>query len=382
MHIGINAHLLARTGTYREAGLSKHISALIRHLLALDSPHRWTIFVGHGQRPPWLTDSARVRVRESRIPTLRPPVRIAWEQTVLPLAAARARLPLLACPVNIRPVGCPCPAVVTVHDLIFLRDPARYQASKRLYLQALTGWSVRHARRVIAVSEATAADITGLLGVPRRRITVIPNGVEADGLRPLPPAEVAAFRRAKGLPDNVILYVGTLEPRKNLPALVRAFAAVREATGATLVIAGGKGWFYEEIFRTVRELGLEDAVRFPGYVPDAELPLWYNSARVFAYPSVYEGFGLPALEALACGVPVIAADTSALPEVVGTAGVLVDPHSDAALAAALRAVLTDPALAARLAAAGPAQAARFSWDAAARQTLAVYESAIAGNSQR
>src|SRR5262245_39339682 len=133
MHISINAHLLARTGTYREAGLSKHISALVRHLMALDSPHRWTIFIGKGQRPAWLTDSPRVRVRESRISTLRPPMRIAWEQTVLPFDMARYRAAVLACPVNVRPVLCPAPTVVTVHDLIFLRYPERYQAGKRIY---------------------------------------------------------------------------------------------------------------------------------------------------------------------------------------------------------------------------------------------------------
>lgn len=375
MQIGINAHLLARTGTYREAGLSKHIAALVGHLLALETPHHWTVFVGKGQRPPWLGDTPQVTVRESRVPTLRPPARIAWEQTILPFDAALGRLDVLACPVNVRPVLPTPPAVVTVHDLVFLRYPDRFRRSKRLYLQALTGLSVRRARRVIAVSECTANDIVELLGLPRRRITVIPNGLDNPALRPLPPAEIAAFRRAKGLPDRVILYVGTLEPRKNLPALIRAYAAVRAETGATLVLAGGKGWFYEEIFGTVRALGLADVVRFPGYVPDAELPLWYNSAEVFAYPSLYEGFGLPALEAMACGVPVIAANTSALPEVMGGAGLLVAPTDEAALAAALRAVLGDPALAARLRAAGPPQAARFSWATSARRTLAVYESA-------
>ena len=132
MHIAINAHLLARTGTYREAGLSKHISALVRHLLALDSPHSWTIFVGKGQRPAWLTGTAHVRVRESRIPTLRPPVRIAWEQSVLPLDTVGYRAGVLACPVNIRPVLCPAPTGVTVHDHIFLRYPERYQPGKRI----------------------------------------------------------------------------------------------------------------------------------------------------------------------------------------------------------------------------------------------------------
>ena len=375
MHIGVNAQLLARTGTYREAGLSKHIAALLEHLLVPGTPHRWTIFTAPGQRPDWLRSGPQVRVVESRLPTVRPPVRIAWEQTVLPLAAARAGLDLLACPVAIRPLVAPCPTVVTIHDLIFLHYPTGYPALKRLYLGALTGWSARRARAVIAVSAATARDVERLLGVPRERIRVVPNGVDTAALRPLPTADVAAFRAAHGLPERIILYLGTLEPRKNVPRLVRAFAAIRERTGATLVVAGGKGWFYEEIFRTVRALGLEECVRFPGYVPDAELPLWYNSAEVFAYPSLYEGFGLPALEALACGVPVIAASTSAFPEVVGDAGLLVDPESDAALAAALERVLTDPALAGRLRAGGPAHARQFSWDASARATLAVYEQA-------
>jgi glycosyltransferase involved in cell wall biosynthesis len=381
MHVGINAHLLAFTGDYRAAGLSKHIADLIPALLALDDDTRYTIYTGSGarNRPPGFACSPRARLSESRWPTLRPEPRIVWEQTVLPVAALRDRLDVLHCPVLIQPVVSPVPTVITVHDLIFLRYPERYPRAKRLYLTALARASVRRARRIIAVSEATRRDLQALLGVPPQRVTVIPNGVDHARYYPRPPAEIAAFRAAHDLPERMILYIGTLEPRKNLPQLLRAYAAVRAGLGgACLVIGGAKGWFYDEIFRVAQELGLDsgpDAVRFAGYIPDAEQPLWYNSATAFVYPSVYEGFGLPPLEALACGIPVIAADRSALPEVVGNAGLLVDPDSEAALAAALRAVVNDPALAARLRAAGPAQAARFSWPASAEATLAVYRAA-------
>ena len=380
MHIGINAHLLAFTGDYRAAGLSKHIGDLITALLDQPDDTHYTLFTGPGARnaPPGFAQSPRAQVQASRWPTLQPEVRIAWEQTVLPVVAVRAGLDLLHCPVLVQPLLCPVPTVITVHDLIFLRYPDRFPRLKRLYLTALAGASLRRARRIIAVSTATKRDLTALLGIAPGRITVVPNGVDLARFTPQPPAAVVAFRRAHDVPDRSILYLGTLEPRKNLPTLLRAYAAVRAELGdVPLLIGGGKGWFYDEIFRVVRELGLDDgrAVRFLGYVPDADLPMWYNSATVFVYPSEYEGFGLPALEALACGLPVIAADRSALPEVVGDAGLLVDPHSVAALAAALRAVLTDTALATRLRAAGPQQAAHFPWTRAAHETLAVYRAA-------
>jgi glycosyltransferase involved in cell wall biosynthesis len=381
MHVGINAHLLAFTGDYRAAGLSKHIADLIPALLALDDDTRYTIYTGPGarHRPPGFAQSRRARLRQTRWPTLRPEPRILWEQTVLPVATLRDRLDVLHCPVLIQPVVSPVPTVVTVHDLIFLRYPERFPRAQRLYLTTLARASARRAGRLIAVSQATRRDLQALLGVPPERVTVIPNGVDHARYYPRPPAEIAAFRAAHDLPERMILYIGTLEPRKNLPQLLRAYAAARaDLGGARLVVGGAKGWFYDEIFRVAQELGLTggpDAVRFAGYIPDADQPLWYNSATAFVYPSVYEGFGLPPLEALACGIPVIAADRSALPEVVGTAGVLVDPDSETALAAALRAVVNDPALAARLRAAGPAQAARFSWPASAAATLAVYRAA-------
>ncbi|MGI8589038.1 MAG: glycosyltransferase family 4 protein [Chloroflexia bacterium] len=380
MHIGINAQLLAFTGDYRAAGVSKHIADLITALLALPDDTRYTLYIGPGARgrPTDFVASGRARLRVSRWPTVQPEARIAWEQTALPLLAARDLLDVLHCPVLVRPFVSPVPTVITVHDLVFLRYPQRFPLAKRLYLTALARVSVRRASRIIAVSEATRRDLGELLGVPAGRVTVVPNGVDLRRFHPRPADQVEAFRREHGLPERMILYIGTLEPRKNLTTLLRAYAAAKaDLGGARLVIGGGEGWFYDEIFRTAAELGLldgPDAVRFAGYVPDAELALWYNSATAFVYPSDYEGFGLPPLEAMASGVPTVVADRSSLPEVVGDAGLLVDPHSTAALADALRAVLR-PETAAGFAEAGPRRAARFPWSAAAEATLRVYREA-------
>jgi glycosyltransferase involved in cell wall biosynthesis len=383
MHVGINAQLLAFTEDYRAAGLSQHIQDLITSLLALPDDTRYTLYVGPGarDRPRSFARSLRAEIRETRWPTLQPEARIAWEQTALPIRARRDGLDLLHCPVLIQPLLASVPTVVTAHDLIFLRYPDRFPPPKRFYLRALAARSLRGARQVIAVSEATKRDVAGLMGIPERKITVVPNGVDSRRFYRRSPDKIAAFRAEHGLPARVILYLGTLEPRKNLPLLLRAYAAARaDLEGAQLVIGGAKGWYYQEIFRVARALGLDSgpgAVRFLGYVPDGELPMWYNSATAFVYPSEYEGFGLPPLEAMACGTPVIAADRAALPEVVGDAGLLIDPTSEPALADALRAVLCRPEVAGRLAAAGVARAARFPWSGAAAATLAVYHAALA-----
>jgi glycosyltransferase involved in cell wall biosynthesis len=192
---------------------------------------------------------------------------------------------------------------------------------------------------------------------------------------------VERFRRQKGLPERTILYLGTIEPRKNISSLVRAYHRLVESwpgsglghASPRLVIAGGKGWGWEDITALVERLGLTGQVLFPGFVPDNELPLWYNTAECFVYPSLYEGFGLPVLEAMACGTPVITSNTSSLPEVVGEAGLTVSPEDDEGLAENMRRVLTDPGLRGRLSEQGVERAALFSWQEATRQTLSVYD---------
>jgi glycosyltransferase involved in cell wall biosynthesis len=242
----------------------------------------------------------------------------------------------------------------------------------------MTRWSCRHAAHVIAVSEQTRQDVIDLFGIPPEKVTTVHNGVGGQ-FKPLPEEQIDAFRRQKGLEEKrVSLYLGTLEPRKNIPALIGAFATLLEDgkhDDCVLAIGGSKGWYYDEIFASAQRLGLAQGgkVRFLGRVPDEELPLWYNSAAAFAYPSLYEGFGLPVLEAMSCGTPVIAANTSAFPEVVGDAGLLVDPRDEAAWCRALSALLDDKSLASKLSALARKQASNFSWQQAAEETSSVYD---------
>jgi glycosyltransferase involved in cell wall biosynthesis len=230
---------------------------------------------------------------------------------------------------------------------------------------------------VIAVSGSTRDDLVRVFGLDADRVTVVHNGVTED-FRPAPVAEVEAFRQAKGLPVRFVLFVGTIEPRKNLVRLVEAYAqlpaTIRQDT--PLVIGGGKGWFYAQVFRRVVDLGLEGSVLFPGFLPMEELPWWYRASSVFVYPSVFEGFGLPVLEALASGTPVITSNTSSLPEVAGDAAILVDPYDTLEITNAMLRMLTDRSEAEAMRELGTVQAAKFSWQRTARETEAVYRSVL------
>lgn len=379
--IGIDAHLLSFAGSYRQAGVSRYIAELLRAFAAVDAAgaggpaHDYVAYAGPERPPADFAPGGGVRWRHSRLRTARPPARIAWEQAAGPLAAARDRLDLFHGPVNVLPLLLPCPGVVTVHDLAFLAYPEAYHPAKRRYLKLATALSVRRAARVIAVSAATRDELVRRLGVPERKVTVVHNAVD-PAFKPLPAAEIAAFRAEQELPERMVLFVGTLEPRKNLVGLLDAFARIAPETDAHLVVVGGKGWLYDEVFARLARLGLTERVRFAGFVPDAQLPLWYNAAEVFVYPSLYEGFGLPPLEALACGTSVVTSNASSMPEVVGDAALLADPDDPDALAAALRRLLSDPGLRTMLRERGLARAAVFSWARTAAATRAVYDAVL------
>ncbi len=264
--------------------------------------------------------------------------------------------------------------VITIHDLSFIRFPELFRPANRLYLSAMTRVSARRARRIIAVSAHTRSATVQLLGVPAERIDVVYHGVEPT-FRPLSPDDVAEFRRRRGLPERFVLAVGTLEPRKNHVRLLEAFARARDAT-VKLIFVGGKGWLYDELFTRVEQLGLRDAVCFPGYVENGELPYWYNAALCLAYPSLYEGFGLPVLEAQACGTPVLTSNLTSLTEAAGDAALLVDPYDVEALAAGLEQLLKDRPLRDELRERGIAHARQFSWPRAAQETVSVYRRAL------
>ena len=264
------------------------------------------------------------------------------------------------------------PTVLTVHDLIFRRYPAHHKRLNRWYLNATMPLFCRRAGHIIAVSEQSKRDIVEAYSVAPEKITVI---YEAADPRfcPQPANTAAAVRTRYGLPDRYLLFVGTIEPRKNLARVLAVFERLhaKRLTDA-LVIVGKRGWLYDDFFARLEGSPAKQAVIFPGFVPDTDLPAVYAAAQAFAFPSEFEGFGLPVLEAMACGTPVVCSNTSSLPEVAGDAALLVDPLEVDALTDALGRVLRDPALAADLRARGLAQAARFSWARAAEETLAVY----------
>jgi glycosyltransferase involved in cell wall biosynthesis len=264
--------------------------------------------------------------------------------------------------------------VITVHDLSYLFFPQSFRTLNRSYLQTFTRLSVRQARRVIAVSESTKRDLVQQYGLSPGKVDVVHNGVDA-GFQPLPAGQVVAFRKEKGLPDRFILFVGTLEPRKNVVRLVEAYARLPKDR-PPLMLVGGKGWLYDEIFARVEALGLSGEVRFVGYVPADALPWWYNAADLFVYPSLYEGFGLPPLEAMACGTAVISSTASSLPEVVAQAGLLIDPAEPEALAKAMEQVLADREMRKQMESAGLVQAKNFSWEKSARKTVESYRRAL------
>ncbi len=299
--------------------------------------------------------------------------RLRWQQWELPRRAQAARADVLHVTGFDAPRFRPCPVVLTVHDLVGMLFPQSLPPVARLYWACWLPHSVRWATRIIADSCHTRADLIRLLGVRPERIEVVYLGVD-ETFRPVTdPAALAAVRERYGLPERVILYLGTLEPRKGLDTLVAAFARLAADLPHHLVIAGKRGWYTEPLFRQVRALGLERRVHFPGYVAAGDQAALYSLADLFVLPSRYEGFGLPVLEAMACGTPVVCSQAASLPEVAGDAAVLVPPGDVEALAGGLRGVLQDGVLRQGLRERGLERARRFTWEETARHTLAVYE---------
>ncbi len=375
--VGLDAHLLSLDASYRGAGVSHYIYNLLSYLPQVAGDLRYLVFSGDGR-----AHFAGWDTRGSLWPTRRPPARILWEQFVQPWSAWREKLNLLHAPVYVGPLAAPCPVVVTVHDLSFYLYPHLLRPLNRTYLQQMTRLSVARAAGIIAVSESTRADLMHVLGLGGEKVKVIPNGV-GEEMRPMGDTAagataLAAWRRRRGLPERMILFLGTIEPRKNIVVLLEAYAALRRGTTCRartthrLVIAGGKGWYYEQIYAAVERLGLRDEVIFPGFVPQEELPFWYNAADLFVYPSLYEGFGLPPLEAMACGTPTIVSNSASLTEVVGDGAVVVDAHDVDGLAEAIAGILDDPAHRRALHERGMARARRYSWKASALQTAGFY----------
>jgi len=368
-------------GVNQGAGVGRATREVVSALAGLSSPLALTLFyaaertVVAEEGLAWLRGLAARHpvVRTRRLPLSPRWTTFLWlrHRLPLPVEALTGPADVLLAPDFVAPPAIRARTIVTIHDLSYLTVPQYADPGLRRYLTAAVPRSLRRAAQVIAVSEATRREAITHLGLPPERVTTVYNGVDAR-FRPLDAAARAAARARLGLPERYLLTLGTLEPRKNHVGLLRAFARLTSLEpDLTLVIGGRRGWLDGPIFDDVRRLGLGDRVRFLGGVHDDDLPDLYAAATAFAYPSWYEGFGLPPLEALACGVPVVTSATSSLPEVCGDAALLVDPADDAALAAALTRVLRDEPLRADLARRGPMRAAGFTWAATAGGVLTI-----------
>ena len=372
MLIGLDASRLAPASAASpgRTGTETYSLHLIRHLLALDGGHRFRLYLREPLAPGLLATGGNVEQRVIRVPRLWTHVGLSWEMV-------RRPPDVLFVPAHVIPLLHPRRSVVTVHDLGYRLYPQAHRRRDGLYLDISTRWSARVARIVLADSQATANDLRRFYGIPTEKVRVIYPGRD-ESLSPVQDVGALAAIRAKyGLGERYILHIGTLQPRKNLVRLVEAFGKVVKKLPDTkrgqLVLAGKKGWLYAELFRRVKDLGLEDRVVFPGYVPDADLPALLSGAACLVFPSLYEGFGFPVLEAQACGVPVVCSDASSLPEVAGDGALLISPYDTMAWADALLQVLTDEGLRAQLRLRGFANLTRFSWRACAAEVMRVLE---------
>ncbi len=364
LKIAINAMLLSAP----RFGIWTYIYNLIANLAAIDKKNSYEIFSGSSELD--LDASPNFNVLKPPFDLPRPAARILWEHFVQPFLINRGLPDVYHNPDHILPL-LPVKAkkIVTVHDLCFYKHPETFSAAKRRYKKMMTPVSLKRADRIIADSHSTKKDIIELFSIPEDRINVVHIGVNKD------------FKPLSGAKDHerpFILFVGTLEKRKNIEGLIDAYALAVKQEGIShdLVIAGRKGWLYDGIFRKVRKERLEGRVKFIFDISQEELPGLYSAAELFVYPSFYEGFGLPVLESMACGTPVITSNVSSLPEVAGDAAVLVDPKDTSTLAVKIAGVLKDPSLRRAMSQKGLLRARQFTWDKCARETLDVYRSVL------
>jgi glycosyltransferase involved in cell wall biosynthesis len=366
MVIGIDA---SRALSARPTGTERYSQELIRALLTLGADHRFRLYLRREPDPEWLAGSEKCVMPFPRLWTH---VRLSWEMIRRPPE-------VLFVPSHVLPLLHPPSSVVTVHDLGYLRFPETHTRPQRAYLDISTRWSARYARHLVADSRATRHDLQAEYGVSDDKVTVAYPGVD-QSLQPVSdPKQVEAVKARYGIANRYFLYMGTLQPRKNLSRIVQAYARLLASgpdESPELVLAGQRGWLCDELFHLIGRLGIDAQVRFPGYVAEDDKAALLSGATAFVFPSLYEGFGLPVLEAQACGCPVVTSTSSSLPEVAGRGALLVDPTDVDAIASAMARVQSAGALRRALIAAGYSNVRRFSWESCARSVLQVLEMVV------
>jgi len=368
LRIAIDAHSVGA----KLAGNESYATNLIEALAQIDSVNDYTLYVTTREaqdrfhrRWPNFT----VKTTLPHTPLIRIPLTLSAELRKHPVDVLHVQFTA--------PPFCPCPVVVSLHDLSFEHLPHTFNRRSRTQLRLTVRHSAKRAARIIALSEHTRQDIAQTYGIDEKLIHAIPLAAPPGFSCVKDDKELQRVRHTYGIMGNYILSVGSIQPRKNLARLVKAYASLKARLSTDelprLVLVGKRAWLYDETLRALEETGLSSLVILTGYVPQSDLPALYSGALCFVYPSYFEGFGLPPLEAMKCGVPVIVGNTTSLPEVVGNAALRVDPYDVGAIAAGIERLIKDSVLRNQLSVKGLARAELFDWQETARQTLKVYE---------
>lgn len=371
MHIGIDAHAIGA----QQGGNETYIRGLIRALAAIDDRNRYTIYLAEPDaaaewRETFVQNhpNFEVQLLPKPTPLVRVPVFLTYELRQHPVDVLHVQYTA--------PPFCPIPVVATIHDLAFEHLPETFTRRGSLQLKLTVRRTAQKAARIATVSEYSRQDLLRTYKLPPEKVAVTYNGVEPHFTPQAQFNEVAEIKQQFGIARDYLLAVGSLQPRKNLVRLIRAYAKLRaesESFSPQLVIVGRKLWLAEEIFAEVRRQRWAEDVILTGYVSDNDLPKLYRQATAFVYPSLFEGFGLPPVEAMACGTPVITSDVSSLPEVTGRAALLIDPKNQTSIESALLQIMRDQELRAEMRERGIEQAKKFTWQAAAEKTLQLYQ---------
>jgi len=371
--IAIDAHSV---GT-KLGGNESYAVNLIEALAQLDSANDYTIYVTTNEARDRFANrwsNFKVRATLPHAPLIRIPLTLSAELRKHPVDVLHVQFTA--------PPFCPCPVVVSIHDLSFEHLPQTFNRRSRTQLRLTVRHSARRSARILCLSQHTRRDIIESYGIEPDRVSTIPLAAP-EHFGPIKDnRDLQRVRHTYGIDGDYILSVGSIQPRKNLARLIKAYAALRGSCSADklpkLVLVGKCAWLYDETLRTLDEAGVKDTVILTGYVPQADLPALYSGALCFVYPSYFEGFGLPPLEAMKCGAPVIVGDRTSLPEVVGDAGLTVDPFDVDAITGAIKRLMDDLDLRKNLSVKGQERASAFSWHDTARKTLAIYQEVARG----
>lgn len=371
MRIGINAIFFVPG---EGGGIERYLRNLVRALQKIDHRNEYVLFTNKNNTATFALGD---NFREQLIPVSASfrSIKILWEQSVFPLQVKRAGIDLLFSPGNIAPLFPLCPSVVVMHDLIPFEWPENFGKLELQALKVLFATTARRAKKIITVSESSKKQIVKRFNLVRRKVAVVYEACDEIFLSgDFSDQETGYVKKELGITRGFILYTASTRPHKNVDGLLRAFGLLKKKYNIKqlLVIAGPTGPEHHSLLHTATRLGISNDVIFTGYVPDRILPALYSAASLFVYPSFYEGFGLPILEAMACGIPVVASNTTSLPEVVGNAGVLVNPHNFEEMAGAMYNILSDDKYSSALVALGKKKAQEFSWEKTAKGVSDVF----------